>query len=88
MCSFLASPRFLALVAIVILIQAFGAPYTRPNYLKTMRRPAMSLRSKPAPHTTNISIQEVQGMLQASTMQTDLQMAKELEKKGWVVKKI
>ena len=47
----------------------------------------MSWRPKPNQISTNISIQEVKGMLEASTMQTDSQMAKELQKKGYVVTK-
>ena len=87
MCKIFASPRFLAAVAVVILLQAFVAPYTRQYYLNKVRRSPMSWRPKQPLPTASISIQEVQGMLQASTMQTDVQMAKELEKKGWIVKK-
>ncbi len=47
----------------------------------------MSWRGKPKQNVVNLSISEVQGMLQASTMQTDAQMAKELEKKGWTLHK-
>jgi hypothetical protein len=88
MCSrYLASPRFLAAVAVVILMQAFAAPYMSLKYLSTMRRTAMSWRSKPTPKSVGLSMHEMQGILQASTMQTDAQMAKELEKKGYIVKK-
>jgi hypothetical protein len=87
MCKIFASPRFLALVAVVVLFQAFVAPYTRQYYLSKVRRSPMSWRPRQPQPTANISIQEVQGMLQASSMQTDIQMAKELEKKGWIVKK-
>ncbi len=58
-----------------------------PHYLKTARRAAMSWRPRPNVLQAHLSINEVQGMLQASTMQTDAQMAKELEKKGYIVKK-
>jgi hypothetical protein len=47
----------------------------------------MSWRPRPNVLQAHLSINEVQGMLQASTMQTDAQMAKELEKKGYIVKK-
>ncbi len=47
----------------------------------------MSWRPKPNQTSANISIQEMKGMLEASNIQTDTQMAKELEKKGYVVKK-
>jgi hypothetical protein len=87
MCKFLSSQQFIVFVTLFILLQAFVAPYTRPYYLNKVHRSAMSWRPKQPLPTANISIQEMQGMLQASTMQTDLQMAKELEKKGWIVKK-
>jgi phage replication-related protein YjqB (UPF0714/DUF867 family) len=47
----------------------------------------MSWRGKPKQNVVNLSINEVQGMLQASTMQTDAQMVRELEKKGWTLHK-
>ena len=77
----------LAVVAALVLVQALAMQYGNKPYLNTIHRPAMSWRPKPNQTSANISIQEMQGMLQASNLQTDTQMAKELEKKGYVVKK-
>ena len=77
----------LAVVAALVLMQALAIHFGGSNYLKTVRNPAMSWRPKPNQTSANISIQEMKGMLEASNLQTDTQMAKELEKKGYVVKK-
>jgi len=77
----------LAVVAALVLMQALAMQYGKPHYLNTIHRPAMSWRPKPNKTSANISIQEMKGMLEASNLQTDTQMAKELEKKGYVVKK-
>jgi hypothetical protein len=47
----------------------------------------MSWRNKPKQNVAHLSMEDFKGLLQANPILTDAQMAKELEKNGWVVKK-
>jgi hypothetical protein len=47
----------------------------------------MSWRPSPKANVAHLSIDEFKGLLQANPIMSDAQMAKELEKKGWQVKK-
>ena len=61
------------------------------NALAVVFKPAntkgMSWRPKPKPNVAHLSMDDFKGLLQANQIMTDAQMAKELEKKGWSVKK-
>ena len=47
----------------------------------------MSWRPKPKPNVAHLSMEDFKGLLQANQVMTDAQMAKELEKKGYSVRK-
>ncbi len=47
----------------------------------------MSWRNKPKQNVAHLSMEDFKGLLQANQIMTDAQMAKELERKGWSVKK-